>query len=36
MVDVYEWDHDETTMQREIEKKKMFRMIEASVIANKE
>ena len=35
MVDVYEWDHEETTTQRDIEKKKMFGMIEASVIANK-
>ena len=35
MVDVNEWDHEETTMQRHIEKKKMFGMIEASVIANK-
>ena len=35
MVDVCKWDHEKTTMQRDIEKKKMFGMIEASVIANK-
>ena len=35
VVDVYEWDHEESTIQRDLEKKKMIAMIGTSVIANK-
>ena len=35
VVDIHEWDHEESTKKREEEKDKMTELIKTSVIANK-